>query len=226
MLSKCANPRCGARFHYLNIGRLFVLRSRKSRASDQPSSDAEGEFEPIRYFWLCAACSQTLTIQASGSGRMRIAPKQMSAGASGGDPAPIDTGSTDCEVEFHMPSTKTKLDALKKELEFLENGGYRMAIGWRPPLVFEDSPICPKPPYAECPDSSCILIDFVPDAYRQETIPCRYIPLNNAGETVHSLYSTAKQEEIEDRLRQWLKTEITKLEREASNLKQKNSDAA
>jgi hypothetical protein len=125
-----------------------------------------------------------------------------------------------------MQSTKAKLDALKKELEFLENGGYRMAIGWRPPLVFEDSPICPKPPYAECPDSRCVLIDFVPDAYRQESIPCRHIPLNDDGETLQTLYTTANLEEIEDRLRQWLRDEIARLERLTSNVRHTDCDAA
>jgi len=112
-----------------------------------------------------------------------------------------------------MQSTKSKLDALNKELEFLECGGYRMAMGWRPPLIFEDSPICPKAPYAACPDARCVLMDFVPDCQRDKKVLCRHIPLNEIEETLHTLYNTASMEEIENTVREWLRSEIAKLER-------------
>jgi hypothetical protein len=151
VLSKCANPACDAKFHYLNVGRLFVIRARRSSEKHQPCSESRVAHEPLRYFWLCASCSQFLTIQASGLERVRLAPMQISSGSDDVGPAsPDETGSTDCEVESSVKITSAKLDALRKELEFLENGGYRMAMGWRAPLVFEDSPICPKAPYAAC----------------------------------------------------------------------------
>lgn len=112
-----------------------------------------------------------------------------------------------------MQSAKSKIEILRKELEFLECGGYRSMLGWRPPLVFEDSPICPKPPNMACPDAQCVLIDFVPDLQRVQEVPCRHIPLDEAGETLHTLYNTATMEEIENALRAWLKREIAKLER-------------
>ena len=112
-----------------------------------------------------------------------------------------------------MQSAKSKIDILRKELEFLECGGYRSMLGWRPPLVFEDSPTCPKPPNMACPDARCVLIDFVPDLQRVQEVPCRHIPLSEAGETLHTLYNTATMEEIENALRAWLKREIAKLER-------------
>jgi hypothetical protein len=80
--------------------------------------------------------------------------------------------------------TKRKLEALMKELEFLTSGGYRLEMGWRPTLVFEDSPICPKPPCSACPDVRCVLLDFVPEEQLHRTIPCRHIPLNEIGETM------------------------------------------
>lgn len=107
---------------------------------------------------------------------------------------------------------KEKLDALTKELEFLERGGYRMMLGWRAPLVFEDSPICPKAPHAACSGDGCVLMDFVPQDQRDQAIPCRHIPLNNIGETLNTLYPTATTEEIENTLREWLKSEIANLE--------------
>jgi len=35
-------------------------------------------------------------------------------------------------------------------------------------------------------------------------VPCRHIPLNAAGETLHTMYSTATIEEIEAAIRIWL----------------------
>jgi len=35
-------------------------------------------------------------------------------------------------------------------------------------------------------------------------IPCRYIPLDESGETLETLYSTATNEEIQETLRKWL----------------------
>jgi len=45
-------------------------------------------------------------------------------------------------------------------------------------------------------------------------IPCRYIPLNEAGETIDSLYRHSTQEELEAAFAQWLKTAIARLQRE------------
>jgi hypothetical protein len=111
-----------------------------------------------------------------------------------------------------MVGIKSNLEALQREVHFLDNGGYRQALGWRAPLIFEDSPICPKPPSSACPNAQCVLLDFVPQAQRDQTILCRHIPLNEAGETLHSLYNTASEEEIEHALREWLKRKIAELE--------------
>ena len=59
-----------------------------------------------------------------------------------------------------MLSTKHKLGALVKELEFLDSGGYRQAMGWRPPLVFEDSPNMPKAPVFCLPHHSVRAVGF------------------------------------------------------------------
>jgi hypothetical protein len=54
MLDKCANPACGARLHYLRDGRLFV-RHRQCDASE-PCGHC------VEHFWLCGACTATLTL--------------------------------------------------------------------------------------------------------------------------------------------------------------------
>ena len=215
MLSKCANPVCGANFHYLNVGKLFVIRARRSDGRHGLSSKSVQPFEPMRCFWLCSSCSQSLTIQPSGFGRARIAPARNSQRHDDSCPA-VELASTGSDLEYSMKPLNAKLEALIKELEFLDRGGYRMAIGWMAPLIFEDSPICPKSPNESCPHTRCVLMDFVPEEKNAENIPCRHIPLNLSGETLHTLYNTATMDEIEVALRKWLRTEIDKLRREVA----------
>ena len=54
--------------------------------------------------------------------------------------------------------------------------------------------------------------DFVPEQRRHEAMPCRYIPLDESGETLETLYSTATNEEIQKTLREWLLKTIAGLE--------------
>lgn len=213
MLSKCANPACSAKFQYLGVGKLFVIKARRSITKSESQSFERSQIhEPTRYFWLCASCSQSLTIEACGSGRARIARTRVCSQDDRGAPSLVnEPGVASHEAVFSM-NPKEKLDALTKELEFLERGGYRMMLGWRAPLVFEDSPICPKAPHAACSGDGCVLMDFVPQDQRDQAIPCRHIPLNNIGETLNTLYPTATTEEIENTLREWLKSEIANLE--------------
>jgi len=57
VLSKCANPACLARFHYLHEGRIFNVET-GTVASDRNSS----AIRKIEHFWLCEGCTQTLTV--------------------------------------------------------------------------------------------------------------------------------------------------------------------
>lgn len=116
------------------------------------------------------------------------------------------------------------LTVLKKELEFLEKGGYRhtMRAPWRPHFIFQDSPTClnfdttqvPRP----CCD--CVLTQFVPEDSKRGKIPCRYIPLNERGETIDWFYKYGTQDELEAAMKQWLGKTIARLENEkAENLR-------
>ena len=110
------------------------------------------------------------------------------------------------------------LDVLKKELEFVEKGGYRhpARAAWRPQFMFQDSPSClnfessdhPKP----CSD--CILSQLLPLEMALRKLPCRYIPLNEQGDTLDLLYRTATEKETEAKFIDWLKTAIARLEQE------------
>jgi hypothetical protein len=110
------------------------------------------------------------------------------------------------------------LDVLRAELEFVEKGGYRNTAraAWRPHFVFQDSPTClnfdsTKPP-KRCSD--CALMRLIPADAHARKVPCRYIPLNERGETIDSFYRTGTQEELEAAVAKWLKATIDRLERE------------
>jgi hypothetical protein len=108
------------------------------------------------------------------------------------------------------------LDALRKELEYLDSGGYSRTLGdgWRAPLVFEDSPICPNFRHRAnpAPCSVCELMPLVPPEFRDRSVPCRFIQLNSSGETLDHLYRYADEHEVAATYRQWLVNLIQALE--------------
>lgn len=112
------------------------------------------------------------------------------------------------------------LEVLKFELEFLEHGGYGRSVRtpWKATSVFQDSPSClnfndPSRPHA-C--NECLLTDFVPREARNQDIPCHFIPLNAQGETVDSMERQVYQLEMEETVKNWLRSTIARLERERS----------
>jgi hypothetical protein len=110
------------------------------------------------------------------------------------------------------------LNLLKRELEFLEHGGYKRspARPWRAPYLFEESPSCPnhldRTRQTRCED--CWLMAFVPNDLHQEQIPCRFVPLTADGLTVDTLYRCATSAESEEALRSWLRQRISEIESE------------
>lgn len=110
------------------------------------------------------------------------------------------------------------LDVLKKELEFVEAGGYRnpARAAWRPQFMFQDSPTCLNFESSDHPQpcNDCIVSQLLPVEAALRKTPCRYIPLNEQGDTLDLLYRTATEKETEVKFIDWLKTTITRLERE------------
>ena len=110
------------------------------------------------------------------------------------------------------------LDVLRFELNFLLDGGYGRSprSPWRAPAIFEDSPICPN--FCDVahayPCESCLLAQFVPQAQGDEHVPCRFIPLNDEGQTLEDLYRSGNQIELEQALASWLRAQIARIERE------------
>ena len=111
-----------------------------------------------------------------------------------------------------MGAPKDRIQVLRDELTFLENGGYRSPATWRPPLIFEDSPTCLKSRCSTYTCLDCALLEFVPQESRHEAVPCRHIPLNELGTTLQTLYRTGTYEEMRETLREWLLRTIKRLE--------------
>lgn len=109
-------------------------------------------------------------------------------------------------------------DVLRAELEFVEKGGYRHTAraAWRPHFMFQDSPTClnfdSTQPAKPCSD--CVLMKLIPEEAHARKVPCRYIALNERGETIDSFYRTGTPEELEAAVVEWLKATINRLEKE------------
>jgi len=116
-----------------------------------------------------------------------------------------------------MPDRRT-LQLLCCERSFLKVGGYGHPLrgGWRPTLMFWDSPVClnfdSSAPHQPC--ERCMFLDFVPETERDSLIPCHHIRLNSNGDTVHSLYRNGTQEALDGEVRNWLEATIERLKRE------------
>ena len=95
MLSKCANPACQAKFHYLHEGKIYRIdteslahasrRAKPTVSTVQENSigsrqvrqldvvaDRGGAYRP-EYFWLCGGCSRDWTIGVE-SGSVVVVP--------------------------------------------------------------------------------------------------------------------------------------------------------
>jgi hypothetical protein len=108
------------------------------------------------------------------------------------------------------------LEVLQSELAFLEGGGYQWCLQkpWRPPLVFVESRTCPKHAGTSTSCEQCALAQFVPAESLGEKTPCWHIPLNEAGQTVDSLYRWGTEEEMNQSLKTWLLSTILSIEDE------------
>jgi len=84
MVSKCANPECGASFRYFHQGRLFRLETESGydrRRAFGPESGSKKPLRHIEFFWLCQECdAKMILVSEKGSG-VAVRPRLKSAAA-------------------------------------------------------------------------------------------------------------------------------------------------
>ena len=82
MVSNCANPSCGVPLRYLRDGRIFQFEIRA--LMNTPADDSQ---EPVPkkktlrqvwHYWLCGACSSTMTLQFDQLRGLKLKPLQNS----------------------------------------------------------------------------------------------------------------------------------------------------
>jgi hypothetical protein len=107
------------------------------------------------------------------------------------------------------------LEVLEGELGFIEKGGYGRSVRtpWLRKSTFQDSLSCRNYGYLyrAHPCTECHLIDFVPPEKRSETVPCHFIPLDDAGDTIEELETEGIDYRMLHLVRQWLRTQINRI---------------
>lgn len=113
------------------------------------------------------------------------------------------------------------LEILQEELDFIEKGGYGRSVRapWLPRSTFQDSLSCLNYgyPYRAHPCNECHLIEFVSTEHQSAAIPCHYIPLNEAGETIEDLEANDSQSRLEEALKSWLRAKISAIEQQRAS---------
>ena len=110
------------------------------------------------------------------------------------------------------------LELLKDELNFIEKGGYGRSVRtpWLGKSTFQDSLTCINYgyPYRAHPCNECHLLDFVSPEHYGAEVPCHYIPLNEAGETIEELEAGDNETKLQLKVRDWLRARIEDIEEE------------
>ena len=108
------------------------------------------------------------------------------------------------------------LEVLKEELDFIEKGGYGRSVRtpWQSKSAFQDSLTCINYgyPYRAHPCNECHLLDFVSPEHQSAEVPCHFIPLNEAGETIEDLEAEDNEAKLERKVGDWLRATITEIE--------------
>ena len=110
------------------------------------------------------------------------------------------------------------LDKFKDELGALEYGRTWRSVHmpWEEISFFQDSKTCLNygldgRPH---PCAGCMLMAYVPENSRSETVPCHHIPLDGKGNTIQNLDRGYNRNSVEEAVIGWLKARIAELEKE------------
>jgi hypothetical protein len=124
------------------------------------------------------------------------------------------------EVAAMANDDRDILEVLNEELDFIEKGGYGRSVRtpWKPKSAFQDSLACINYgyPYRAHPCNECHLLDFVSPEHHSEEVPCHFIPLNEAGDTIEDLELGDNDAKLERKVEGWLRTKIGQIEEERS----------
>jgi hypothetical protein len=127
-------------------------------------------------------------------------------------------GQLELEVVVMANDDRDILELLKDELDFIEKGGYGRSVRtpWLQKSTFQDSLTCINYgyPYRAHPCNECHLLDFVSPEHHGAEVPCHFIPLNEAGETIEDLEAEDNQAKLERKVRDWLRARIKDVEEE------------
>lgn len=112
------------------------------------------------------------------------------------------------------------LEILKDELNFIEQGGYGRSVRtpWLPKSIFQDSLSCINyaDPNHTRPCNECLLLDFVRPEHQQEEVPCHFIALTQAADTIQYLELEDNEAKLEQRVKDWLRARIREIEEQRS----------
>jgi len=61
-------------------------------------------------------------------------------------------------------------------------------------------------------------MQFVPEERRSETVPCHHIALDESGQTVDGLEAQQDQQDLEEKVKNWLRATIKRIEQERATL--------
>ena len=129
--------------------------------------------------------------------------------------------SAELEVVVMANDDRDILKLLKDELDFIEKGGYGRSVRtpWLQKSAFQDSLTCINYgyPYRAHPCNECHLLDFVSPEHQGAEVPCHYIPLNEAGETIEDLEAEDNEAKLERKVRDWLRARIKDIEEERAS---------
>jgi hypothetical protein len=128
MVTKCANPPCGARLRYLSEGRLFRL---------------DVQYGKHEYFWLCADCAPKVVLTVKAGQGVVVVPRAISDSSGAAPPlqqqnAPA-AGSPTTNVFIAIDCSNRKC----RERIFLARAGERYS-NEKPELPSSFKIVCPK----------------------------------------------------------------------------------
>ena len=122
------------------------------------------------------------------------------------------------QAEVPAMEKREILEKLKIELGALEYGRTRRSVNmpWEEIPFFQDSVTCLNYGLEGRPHpcGKCLLMPFVPENQRQESIPCHHIPLDNKGNTIQNLDRGYNRHSVEEAVALWLRAKIAELENE------------